>query len=201
MTGTVGNSYSSRASTSVDLPATSSSFTIWAGLLACGDSFNASAPGAGANDPGYALITLGTTLKNGSACTGQIGINAQNTLLSDNKLVVLLSDPNAAFTASINSVDLPVVNGYASLRVKGAWEQDPPNSGNWKYIELPTCSCSSALSSCMPIDASNPPDAYFGQTVKLCAADYTWMVGATPGTAKYFATIIGVGNDPAMGWQ
>lgn len=170
----------------------------FAGTVNCGGSFDASVGGAGPNDPGYANVTVGTTLKTGAPCTGPMGYGAVNSLLTDNKLVVVLSDPNAAFIATINSVALPLdADGYASLRVKVAWEQD--TFGNWIYINAPTCLCSSALSSCMPIDTVST-DPYFNQPVKVCAADYTWVV-AGPGLARYFATVIGTGNDPAMGWQ
>jgi len=198
VTGTPGNSYQLKASTSVGT-ATSSSFTIWDGLLACGNSFNASASGAThEGDPGYALITY-TGLKTGG-CTGPVGINAVNTLLTDNKLVVLVSDEQAAFTATISSTDLAVVDGYASQRVKVAWLKD--GNGNWLYYPARTCSCSSALTSCMPTGAvsTDPYDGTAGNEVRVCAVDYFWTVGSTAGFARYTATISGTGNDPAMGW-
>ena len=200
--GTVGNSYTLQATnTSSSLgTATSTAFKIWDGLLACGDSFNASASGAAnEGDPGYALIKY-TGLKTGG-CTGPVGINAVNTLLTDNKLVVLVSDENAAFTATISSKDLAVVDGYASQRVQVAWLKN--GSGNWDYHPARTCSCSSALTSCMPTGAvtTDPYDGTPGNEVRVCAVDYFWIVGSTPGTARYTATISGTGNDPAMGWQ
>jgi len=168
------------------------------GLVSCGGSINASVNGATSNDPGYALITVGTTLKNGDACTGPMGYAIQNLLLGQNKLVVTLTNSNAAYTTQINSGDLPVdASGYASERVKVAWDKN--TDGSWKYIQAPTCLCTSALSSCMPIDTVST-DPYFNTQVKACAVDYTWVTSPTPGFARYFATIIGVGNDPAMGW-
>lgn len=172
----------------------------FAGMVTCQDSAGFTVPnGAGPNDPGYANFKV-ESLKSGGACPGgtQYSISGMNTLLIDNKLAVALSDANAGFIASIVSPPLPLdAGGYASERVRVAWEQD--GNGNWIYINAPTCSCSVATLACMPTD-NVPTDPYYGQQVKACVADYSWVVTST-GFAKYFATILGFGGDPAMGWQ
>jgi hypothetical protein len=175
------------------------------GSVACGGSIDAS-PGVGENDPGYANITIDTKLKDGAQCTGSMFFDTTNTLVNgNNKLVVVLSNPSVAFTAHINSGALPLVNGYASLKVKVAWLKD--GNGDWIYIDAPTCTCSSpppnsGLSACMPIDNNVPadPPPFENNPVKACVADYMWVIDS-PGFARYFATVLGVGNDPAFGWE
>ena len=97
--------------------------------------------------------------------------------------------------ASIVSAPLALVDGYAGLRVKVAWEQD--TSGNWIYTQANTCLCSTASLACMPNGTEAP---YVGVQVRACVADYSWVI-AGQGFAKYYATILGFGGDPAMGWQ
>jgi hypothetical protein len=173
----------------------------FAGTVTCGDGNGFTTPQGGSdpNQSGYANFTV-NSLKSGGACPAgtPYTISGTNTLGLDNKLAVTLSDPNAGFAATIVSQPLALdANGYASKRVQVAWEQD--GSGNWKYIDAPTCLCSTAQLSCMPTDTV-PTDPYFGQQVRACVADYSWVI-TSPGFAKYFATVLGFGGDPAMGWQ
>jgi hypothetical protein len=175
----------------------------------CGSQIDASVNGAGPNDPGYALVTIAPTLKDGSACTGNFAYVIQNSLLIDNKLVVTLTDPSnplndkAAFTADIVSNVRPVdATGYASDRLKVAYFKD--SSQNWVYINAQTCLCAAPSVTCMPTNTVDPAP-YLNQRAQACVGDYSWFTQGTgspsnPALVKYFATVYGAGKDPAMGW-
>lgn len=178
-----------------------------AASVPCGGFFEAGS--AVSSDPGYVKVTIGDTLKDGTACPAgtSFGVDVVNTILIDDKVFVNLTGPqaqNAAFSVDLNSLPLPVdANGWASRRLRVAWQVNA-STGSPIYIDGPSCVCPSLLLACEPIDTVST-DPYFGQQVHACVSEYSSMtVGPDSfGNAlvRYFAKVIAVGNDPAFGWD
>ena len=68
---------------------------------------------------------------------------------------------------------------------------DTDTPGAWNYVHAKACKCIHLVG--VVHAAGDIP------LRQVCVADYSWVATSST-TAKYFATITGVGNDPAMGW-